>query len=99
MAAGSVHAGADLPTVTDREAEQLRAETDTVVVATTTSNYYGRLHLPDAETAEHPRCDDLTAAEQRETDWQEKDIAVYPPGHMPWCRFCAALWRRAGGAD
>ncbi|GGL39151.1 hypothetical protein GCM10009037_23600 [Halarchaeum grantii] len=64
---------------------------DTVLVSPTGRP---RLHLPrpdDEGDTTRPRC-------SVDGDFRAKSLAVYPPAHRTWCRYCLDAWRAGNDA-
>ncbi|WP_435102754.1 hypothetical protein [Halarchaeum sp. P4] len=79
----------DTTTPADAAASTADATPDVESVLVSTSGA-PRLHLP-ASDADGPRCSVVG-------DLREKPLAVYPPAHRTWCRYCLEAWR-AGERD
>lgn len=89
-----------LQPVTDEEDAQIRAEYETVVVASGSSNVDGALHLPAPDHADPtPLCRARTFLSgggplgDESTEYVSKAAAVYPPGYRDVCQYCGRLWR------
>ncbi|QLC34713.1 hypothetical protein EFA46_010615 (plasmid) [Halarchaeum sp. CBA1220] len=77
---------ATAPADASLEGSNAHPDADTVLVSTTGKP---RLHLPGAEDGgetTRPRC-------SVGGDFRAKSLAVYPPAHRTWCRYCLDAWR------
>lgn len=84
---------------TENETKRIRSEFDSVIVATSPGGGDKTLHIP-AENKDKPACMNRrqhTGNSQlgaREVAYLKKDMACFPPGFYPWCKYCLEVYRK-----
>lgn len=79
---GNNHATATL----DDLEESPREAFDEIILPGRASNSGSRMHVPRADRGTEPLCHKSGHGMKR------KPIAVYPPGHKEWCKYCLGKW-------
>lgn len=72
----------------DIAAELRDAHPEILVRRGTNSNKH--IHLPAGDGCEHVCGRDASSKPHRTLE--RKNRAIWPAGHLPWCRYCAAEW-------
>jgi len=85
-----------IPDATDAEKQQMRDETDTVIVSKRTASNSGKMHISnDSEPlcADRKQHNGHCGSSNKEIEYKTKSIKVYPPGYREWCSYCVEVWR------